>query len=186
MKNKNQLVLVCDSNTVAKDESIKKFTQYIMKNGNQQTPVKVANLILPPALKKSKEIDKKVGKLTKKNEKSKKGNRTQSSPKISSTMIVGLDCEMVGVGEKGKDSMLARVSIVDHKGEILLDTFVAETEKVTDYRTKTSGITAKNLRNAPSFKTVKKQVWEILNGKILVGHSLNSNMDVLKFTFQEK
>ena len=185
---RRQLVLVCDSNTVTKDESIKKFTDYIKKYGNQQPPVNVANLTLPTALKKSKEKNQKIAKPTEKNKKREMGNKTQYSSKTSSTleMVVGLDCEMVGTGENGKDSMLARVSIVDHKGKPLLDTFVAESEKVTDYRTKISGITAEKLRNAPSIKTVRKQVWELLNGKILVGHNLNSDMDALKLYFPRK
>lgn len=36
---------------------------------------------------------------------------------------VALDCEMVGVGLDGKRSMLARCSIVDFDGEVLLDCF---------------------------------------------------------------
>jgi len=38
--------------------------------------------------------------------------------------IVALDCEMVGVGFDGEQSALARVSIVDWNGFVLLDTYV--------------------------------------------------------------
>jgi RNA exonuclease 4 len=51
-----------------------------------------------------------------------------------------MDCEMVGVGENGKESVLARVSIVNHFGHCIYDTFVKPTEKVTDYRTHVSGV----------------------------------------------
>lgn len=53
---------------------------------------------------------------------------------------VALDCEMVGAGPKGCISILARVSIVDYYGNVLLDEYVKPTKVVTDYRTKISGI----------------------------------------------
>ena len=45
-----------------------------------------------------------------------------------------MDCEMVGVGKDGTDSVLARVSIVNHFGHPVYDKFVSPREKVTDYR----------------------------------------------------
>jgi RNA exonuclease 4 len=62
------------------------------------------------------------------------------------TSVVGLDCEMVGVGPGGHRSALARVSIVNSAGNALLDTFVAPKERVTDYRTSVSGVTQENLK----------------------------------------
>ena len=46
------------------------------------------------------------------------------------TRVLGMDCEMVGVGVGGQDSILARVSIVNHFGHTLYDKFVAPREKV--------------------------------------------------------
>ena len=65
----------------------------------------------------------------------------------SLTKIIGMDCEMIGVGEDGKDSILARVSIVNHFGHCVYDKYVKPTEKVTDYRTKVSGIRPANVLN---------------------------------------
>ena len=59
---------------------------------------------------------------------------------------VGLDCEMVGTGPDGSYSMVARVCLVNHHGNVLLDTFVAPMDRVTDYRTAVSGVCAKDLR----------------------------------------
>ncbi len=53
---------------------------------------------------------------------------------------VALDCEMVGTGKRGSVSMVGRCSIVDHRGNVLYDTFVAPQNEVTDYRTPFSGI----------------------------------------------
>ena len=47
------------------------------------------------------------------------------------TDIVGLDCEMVGVGEGGVDSILARVSIVNQHGHPIYDKYVKPTEPVS-------------------------------------------------------
>lgn len=53
---------------------------------------------------------------------------------------IALDCEMVGVGVNGEESSLARVSIVNYHGAILLDEIVKQRERVVDYRTEWSGI----------------------------------------------
>ena len=60
-----------------------------------------------------------------------------------------MDCEMVGVGDDSKDSMLARVSIVNQFGCCIYDHFVKPTERVTDYRTKVSGVRHSDLLNGP-------------------------------------
>ena len=59
---------------------------------------------------------------------------------------VGIDCEMVGIGPEGKQSALARVSIVDFDGNILYDEYVRPPSYVTDFRTQWSGIRKKDLR----------------------------------------
>ncbi len=58
-----------------------------------------------------------------------------------------MDCEMVGVGPKGNDSILARVSIVNFYGHCLYDKYVKPTAFVTDYRTYVSGIRPENIEN---------------------------------------
>ncbi|KAJ1533275.1 3'-5' exonuclease, partial [Nowakowskiella sp. JEL0078] len=60
---------------------------------------------------------------------------------------VALDCEMVGVGPGGFQSVLARVSIVNMYGHVLLDRYVKPLEQVVDYRTAVSGITPGNLKD---------------------------------------
>src|SRR5579871_6511804 len=53
---------------------------------------------------------------------------------------VAIDCEMVGTGPEGTEDMLARVSIVNFFGQVLLDAYVRPSGRVTDWRTKFSGI----------------------------------------------
>ena len=59
--------------------------------------------------------------------------------------FIALDCEMVGTGLKGYESILARVSVVNFHGHVLMDVYVRPTRKVIDYRTAVSGVTAGHL-----------------------------------------
>ncbi len=96
---------------------------------------------------------------------------------------LALDCEMVGVGEGGTQSALARVSIVDYNNAVLFDTYVkpANDEPVTDYRTFVSGIREEHLRSdlAMGFDQCQSIVKKLLHGKILVGHALKNDLAVL-------
>ncbi|XKL62123.1 hypothetical protein PGB90_001956 [Kerria lacca] len=93
---------------------------------------------------------------------------------------IAIDCEMVGIGEGGKENMLARVSIVNSLGECLYDTFVKPTATVTDYRTPVSGVRPHDIANAEKFTVVQSKVLELINGKILVGHAVYNDLIVLK------
>lgn len=95
---------------------------------------------------------------------------------------VAIDCEMVGCGAGGYRSALARVSIVNWDGDVILDKFVRVEEEVTDYRTFVSGITASDLNSpdAISFEECRALVLETIENKIVVGHGLKSDFDVLQ------
>ena len=92
---------------------------------------------------------------------------------------VAIDCEMVGVGRCRSRSILARVAVVDEHGTCLLDNYVRPTETVTDYRTRWSGIRARDLVGAPSFDSVRQRVAQLIRGKILVGHAIHNDLKVL-------
>lgn len=66
---------------------------------------------------------------------------------VSLTKAVAMDCEMVGVGPDGEDSIVARVSLVNQFGKCIYDKYVKPTEKVTDYRTAVSGIRPDDIKN---------------------------------------
>ncbi|KAK9728607.1 3'-5' exonuclease [Basidiobolus ranarum] len=94
--------------------------------------------------------------------------------------FLAVDCEMVGVGHKGSRSVLARVSIVNFYGRVLIDKYVKPTEQVTDYRTFVSGIKPNHVRSAPPFAKVQKEVAELINNRVLVGHSIHHDLEALK------
>lgn len=95
------------------------------------------------------------------------------------TKAVAVDCEMVGVGPDGRDSILARVSLVNQFGKCIYDKFVKPTEKVTDYRTAISGIRPEDIKNGEDVQTVQKEVADILQGRIVVGHAVHNDLKIL-------
>ncbi|KAG7199735.1 hypothetical protein KM043_000409 [Ampulex compressa] len=101
------------------------------------------------------------------------------------TKQIALDCEMVGIGD-GMESMIARVSLVNRHGYCVYDKYVKAREVVRDYRTAISGIQPHHLQNGEEFDVVQKEVAEILKGRILVGHALKHDLDVLFLSHPRK
>lgn len=95
------------------------------------------------------------------------------------TKCVAIDCEMVGTGFYGLNSILARVSIVNLYGHCVYDKFIKPTEEVTDYRTEVSGVRPQDLADGEDFKVAQKEVFNIINNRILVGHSVHNDLKVL-------
>ncbi|KAM9816963.1 RNA exonuclease 4 [Neosynchiropus ocellatus] len=102
------------------------------------------------------------------------------------TRAVAIDCEMVGVGPEGQESILARVSLVNQFGKCLYDKYVKPTEKVTDYRTAVSGIRPQDIKDGEDMKTVQQEVAEILKGRIVVGHAIHNDLKILLLDHPKK
>lgn len=105
---------------------------------------------------------------------------------VDKSRYVAMDCEMVGVGVDGSLSALARVSIVNWDGDILLDTYVKVSEPVTDLRSDISGIMENHidgsLPNTMDFDAVVQRVQNLILGKILIGHGLKNDLRVLNIS----
>ncbi|KAJ4857495.1 exonuclease domain-containing protein [Trichoderma breve] len=99
---------------------------------------------------------------------------------------VAIDCEMVGVGPGGHESALARISIVDFHGRQVYDSYVKPKERVTNWRTAVSGISQKEMRFARDFDEVQKEVSDILQDRILIGHDIKHDLDALKLSHSLK
>jgi len=103
------------------------------------------------------------------------------------TPIVALDCEMVGVGEDGIESMLAQVCVINEHGNILYCSYSRAYKTVTDYRTHVSGILPHHIdseagsRAAP-FAQVQSAVRDLIANRIVVGHALENDFKALKLT----
>lgn len=99
---------------------------------------------------------------------------------------VAMDCEFVGVGAAGVQHALARVSLVNFHGHILLDTYVRPRERIVDYRSHISGVKPEHLRDAPDFQDVQVQVAALLSDKIVIGHGLTNDFSVLMLSHPRK
>ena len=111
---------------------------------------------------------------------------------VSQTALAGkyiaLDCEMVGYGPNPReDSQLARVSLVNYHCEQIYDSFVLPQVPVTDYRTHITGITAATLKaQGRPFKEVQRDVSLFLGGRVLVGHALKKDLEVLMLSHSRR
>ncbi|RYP72051.1 hypothetical protein DL769_004538 [Monosporascus sp. CRB-8-3] len=93
---------------------------------------------------------------------------------------VALDCEMVGVGPEGRNSVLARVSLVDFHGRQVYDSFVRPRERVTDWRTAITGLSPRHMREAREFADVQREVAALLAGRVVVGHDIRHDLAALE------
>lgn len=112
--------------------------------------------------------------------------RTLERPKpfsddCSQTEVVALDCEMVGVGDGGLESMLAQVCVLNEHGNALYCSYSRAYKKVTDYRTHVSGILPRHVdSSAPEFAKVRADVAALIRGRIVVGHALENDFQALQ------
>lgn len=112
----------------------------------------------------------------------KSNSKKRSQPMVFSTELtdcLALDCEFVGTGTDGKEHMLARVSIVNERGEVVLDSYVKPQKTVKDFRTEISGIRPELMESGQDFSSARETVKLLLHGRILVGHALKNDMLVL-------
>ncbi|XP_078283302.1 interferon-stimulated gene 20 kDa protein-like [Rhinoraja longicauda] len=99
---------------------------------------------------------------------------------VDPTKYVAMDCEMVGLGQGGLESGLARCSIVDYSGKVIYDKFIRPDGDITNYRTGVSGIRPLDMDTALPYHVAREEILKILEGKIIVGHDPRSDFRVLR------
>ena len=94
-------------------------------------------------------------------------------------LMFAVDCEMVRC-ESG--IMLARLTLVNSAGKVLLDELVKPDECVVDYCTRWSGITASMLRDVSfSLRDAQEAIKRIVPAEaLLVGHSLENDLKAMR------
>jgi RNA exonuclease 1 len=101
--------------------------------------------------------------------------------------VLAMDCEMCITSPEGVSPQvfsLTRISIIDWDGQTVMDEFVKPENPITNYLTQYSGITPEMLEGVTtSLKDVQQKLLEILTPQaILIGHSLNSDLNALHVT----
>ena len=91
---------------------------------------------------------------------------------------------------------LARISIVNYNGHILMDNFVRPKGEITNYRSWVSGVYPDSMKGkqfnfiqciiisyleALDYDTARKKAIEILTNRVIIGHSLKHDFKVLNW-----
>ena len=112
------------------------------------------------------------------------GGRGARAAELAPHAVVGellfaVDCEMVRCAS---GSVLARATLVDAAGRVLLDELVAPTEDILDYCTRWSGITPQLLSGVSTrLADVQQRIRRLVPAEaLLVGHSLENDLRALK------
>ncbi|CAN9328753.1 unnamed protein product [Alternaria sp. RS040] len=96
--------------------------------------------------------------------------------------IISVDCEMCKA--ENDQLVLTRISLLNWDGSTALDKLVKPDVTIKDYLTQWSGITAAMLQDVTTtLADIQKELLELITPRtILVGHSLNSDLNALKLT----
>jgi RNA exonuclease 1 len=109
-------------------------------------------------------------------------SQIQSGSMTCGLDVYALDCEMVLTTDDVYS--LARISILDWSGTVVLDSFVKPSLPVKNYFTQYSGITPALLSNVTTtLPDIQSKLLTLLTpGAVLLGHSLESDLNALKLT----
>ena len=106
-----------------------------------------------------------------------------NDPAIVLTDYIAVDCEMVGLQD---GQALARVSAVNELGVVVYDAFVQPPSRVTDWRTRYSGISPAIMKEARkhgelvTFTQAQLDLQGILTGRTVVGHAVANDLKALE------
>ncbi|MCL7049721.1 hypothetical protein MKW94_009702 [Papaver nudicaule] len=106
--------------------------------------------------------------------------RISKSKTKESNKMVAVDCEMVRCEDQ--TDAVVKVCVVDQNLGVKLDKVVNPGKPISDYRSKITGITAKDLEGVTcTLADVQKSMKKLLSdGTILIGHSLHCDLEALK------
>ncbi|EGG22606.1 RNA exonuclease 4 [Cavenderia fasciculata] len=111
-----------------------------------------------------------------------KGTNTRSTKRVA------IDCEMVEVidDEGARKSSLGSVCVINQYGNTIYKSFAKPDRRVSDFRTRWSGLTKAKIDSAPPAAQVQKAVAQLLRDKIVIGHDLATDLKVLEIHVDPK
>ena len=95
------------------------------------------------------------------------------------TPILALDCEMVICEDNQRH--LARLSIVNFNRHVIFDEYIKPQKNVKNYLKEITNIDSFKVSHSETFDFYKKKIFKLLENKILVGHTLEKDFDVMGF-----
>lgn len=107
------------------------------------------------------------------------GSKTPDDRAHKPGKYLALDCEFVGTGPQGHKLALARALVVNIHGHVIFDEYVRPKERVTDWRTKWSGIQPKDIIGAIEEDEAKVRLEKLFQGRVIVGHAVYNDLGVL-------
>lgn len=105
---------------------------------------------------------------------------SEAEPLADGMRVFAIDCEM-GVSH-AHTPVLLHVSMVDDRGNVLLDTHVKPTVDLADVKTRIHGIALCDVLDSPGHAEVAGEVEHILRASspcVLVGHNIQEDLNVL-------
>jgi DNA polymerase-3 subunit epsilon len=90
-------------------------------------------------------------------------------------------------GDKPKNFKIIEIAIIIHDGEKTLDTFhtfVDPEQPITPFISRLTGIQDKDVKGAPKFYEIAKEIVEFTSGKIFVAHNVSFDYGVIRREFK--
>ncbi|KAF2724869.1 hypothetical protein K431DRAFT_239591 [Polychaeton citri CBS 116435] len=114
-------------------------------------------------------------------------DEVKKDPVLQGWKVLAMDCEMCITSPAGVSPQvfsLTRISVIDWEGAVVMDEMVKPSDPITDYLTAYSGITPAMLEGVTTtLLDIQDKLQSLLTPHtILVGHSLNSDLNALKLT----
>ncbi|CAM9930174.1 unnamed protein product, partial [Heterosigma akashiwo] len=91
-------------------------------------------------------------------------------------IAVSLDCERV---RTSRGSETAWICIVDEQCTVCFNSFVKPRGEVKDHLTWVSGVKPRDLMNAPFLDEIRPHIQRLLDGRLVVGHSVQTDLKFL-------
>ncbi len=95
---------------------------------------------------------------------------------ILNSAAVLVDFETTGL----RDSEICQIGVIDMQGNVLMDTLVKPSGKISAGATRVNGITNAMVQDAPGFTELYVKLSTIFAGKIVVAYNVAFDMGVLK------